>query len=272
MGGTAAPVQLTEAPAPLLRFYDPSERYLATDQGNWLFDASGLGRWLQLGVSAEMRPVFSNQNSVYGVEVPSTAQSSWGLYQYRSGVGLTATCSYLSIDGSYQLASGHRYPYIYFYESLPDAFGNNLIVHRVDVSDCSVHDSQFRYSIKGNIQGVFFFNTPGAVAVKIDNPTENLLWNTDQGGCRYYNIDNLFPLQLNPDQPFLATESSGVGLTLIDLENARKARVMKRNRQLGDLRDSDLYLTGDGNDLFVRAAGSQRLLRMKIDQRIWTQD
>jgi hypothetical protein len=264
--------KITQAPGPLARFHDPAERFLATASANWIFDAGSSLGWVQLGTPGELRPVFSEERTLYGVELPSERRPYWNLYQFNEREGLAAACPLLTLDGAYQLASGHTYPYIYFYESLGDTHGNDLVIHRVDVSNCSMRDSQFRYTIKGNIQAVFFFNVPGAVAVKIDNPTENLLWNTDEGGCRYYNIDNLSPLQLNPDQPFLATQPSGAGITLIDLQNARKARVMRRSHDLGVLKESDVYLSGDGSALFVRAAENQRLLQLQIDPRIWTQD
>ena len=267
--------RLSDGPRPLSMLVDPAERYLLALAEPWLLDSDTSKGWAPYRTqSVSLTHVFWARNQVlYDAATPKDAAGNEYLvitayrpgqpsalpvcprFRWRPGQGL-------------RLGHGHEYPGVFLYRVVKMPRGNRLSMFSLDVTTCRFKDmGTYTHFIQGEVQSVHRFEPLKSVAVKIDHPTMNLLWDPP-AGCRYYDIGNRVPIFPSYSKPWLATWDKSRGFDLIDLNGQNRAQMLK-DAPFEDLRADDVKLAADGKTLVIapkRRDDNQRwLYRMKLD-------
>jgi hypothetical protein len=257
--------KITNFAQPLTHFADPQERYLVTDIGNWFYDALSGRQWIQFDKTIpQMEYVFWNQNDLYGIAstYDLAGQQLVHLTRYHAGDDyVVPLCAGLSFDEGqgFAMAKGHVFPYIYLYQTVPQNDGTTLFqLYTLNVLNCDVLPVDgFSHIIQGRVEMVYHYAKQNAIAVKIDDPVKNLMWNVGAQSCQFFNIDNVAPIFLNPNMPVVATWSQFTpGVTLYDFSSAatqvRSTTVLDQGSPFAHVGQNDMYLTGDGQYVYVK--------------------
>jgi hypothetical protein len=211
-----------------------------------------------------MEYVFWNQDDLYGIAstYDLAGQQTVHLTRYHAGDDyVVPLCPSLSFNANqgFAMAKGHAYPYVYLYQTLPQTDGTTLFqLYTLNVLNCDVLlVDGFSHIISGRVESVFHFPKQNAVAVKIDDPVRNLMWNVGAQSCQYFNIDNLTPIMLNQDVPVVGTWSQFTpGITLYDFSAAatqvHSTTVLEMSTPFSDVGEDDMFLTSDGQYVYAK--------------------
>lgn len=281
-GGTGGR-KFATSPGPLTHFPDPQEEYLTTSLGAWFLDVNG-GHWIQYTKTVpEMEPIFWNGDDMYALPATTDLMGSvMKIYKYHANSDYVEvhcdsnTNLNFNVANGWHLAQGHSYPWIYLYQEIPLSQGTVVNLYRVQADRCQVEQLQpFKLVTQGRIQSIYRFEKQDAIAIKLDTPTRNLLWKQGSQGCQYFDIGpDSQPILLNRQLPVMAAWSAySPGVTLYDFRNVTKQVQMttvldEPAAPILNLGSEDLYLSDDGQQLFVRPGvgreASSSLMRVRF--------
>lgn len=270
--------KITSSSLPLGRLVHPSERYLVAEGAPWVFDLKN-GVWYNYQTDA--RPFVHamwNGDYLYDVSqrIDGAGSQFISVYQYKVGSSQSQKiCATLESPPGHHLmmAEGHQYPHLYFYRTEKAGAGMKITFFEMNVGLFCHLDPVDKYTreIAGPVKSVHVFKSLGSLAVEVDHPFKNLLWDSTDG-CRYFNIERLKPLVLNYDKPIIATWSPNAGMSLIYLDAKKQAKVkdlVDGGSPISELLQRDVWMANDGKRIFLSPRfpydESRWLLRMTLE-------
>jgi hypothetical protein len=260
--------------APLLDIADPFERFItaSADENIYMLDAQGNPpQWYDLYQQNEGQPAFWNVDTLYTVSLTriNRKRQSFQVFDYQLNRGAEAKCPPVDLvsNNPVFLASGHAYPYIYFYMVHSTDLGQELYVSKFNVNTCQPEpDLIWGTTFSSEIQEVHRFPAIDSVAVKLNDPKRNLFWSGPSGSL-FYNIANVSPVVLNfSTNPTIATWDGNSGLTLHFLNYATQASLMA-GYPFTSVRSQDLKMSTDGSRLIFSPQlenGTRLLMEIEI--------
>lgn len=256
---------LTQSGQPLSRLTDEKNRYLASDAAPWVFDMKK-GIWYNYQIDARpFRHLFFHGSSLYSISSRIGPDNTQYMNVYEYKVGDTAAhriCRTIEAPAGqhYILAEGHSYPEVYLYRMRPTTQGCFFVTfYSMDIGFlCGISGlGHYTREIAGEAKSAHMFRDLKSLAVEVDHPTNNLLWDTKEGeGWRYYDINGLKPYVLNFKKPVIATWDQKEGMSLIYLDAAKKTKVNKVMQTYGygpieELLPQDVWMPNIGNRLLI---------------------
>ena len=257
---------------PLSRLIDDNERFAATEGETWALDSFS-GSWFQYTGVPAPHHVFWNAANLYSLGSVYDPSDSLRVYRYPMATSyakrICPRVKLAAADG-YHVANGHAYPHILLYRTVDLGGAYELTLFTLNVSTCAVKNvGTYKHLVEGKIRSVHWFPALDSVAVRVEHPRKQLLWDTGPGGCRYIEFGDRDFMVPNPRVPILATYSAKGGLSLVYLSDADKpkeAQVLK-DVPIQAIGPRDLQLTDDGQRLLVSpvfADNSRWLLEVRL--------
>lgn len=256
--------KLTNSGLPLSRIVDEKERYLVSESSPSIFDRK-YKRWINYWLDARpFRHLFWNDDKLYSISARIDQHNKQYINVYEYEVGkfkAEPVCKTIIAEPGehYTLAEGSAYPDVFFYRVKQGSIGKEISVFRMPLKGlllpCTMLPlGQYTREIAGPVKSVHMFPELAALAVEVDHPKRNLLWDSSTG-CRYFDIGRQKPLVLNYKKPLIATWSADDGMTLVHLDKEKKANVAWGEYQnVTELTQRDVWLADDGERLFVSPA------------------
>lgn len=239
-------VALGKSKLPLSTTLDPYGRFLLARDFPWLFQMAD-HRWYQFGMGGDtFRPLFWSRDSLYTIS-PRTPTAT---HIRRLFLGADYAQSWCYADRM-RPAKGHSYPYAFFYNTKETSRGPRLKVYELDVRRCQiVKEIEFTDPLTGPVEDVYRFKSIQAIAVKIRHPESNLLWQSDESGCHYHNLEGKKVMPLGYDHPLLGAYSPNEGLQVLYPNIEKVARVLD-GKNIISLDETDVALDAKGTRIFV---------------------
>jgi hypothetical protein len=251
---------MSRAAGPLSEIIDASERFvtsIAGDNSYVLDTGSYPAQWEPLFSGVQLQPAFWKGSTFYGVSLGMSDPQHYQLNIYendlKSNGGGTQLCN-IQFDATMnsQLASGHAYPYIYFYSTQETSQGTVLYMSKVNVQKSLFHDAcevtqdlLWAQALPGPVQQVDRFPALNSASIKFDFDAYNLLWVTPNGPI-WYDIGNeKMPIILNHGVSTIATWNQDDGLTFVFLNDAVAGNTMA-GFPIASVGANDLQLSSDG--------------------------
>lgn len=253
------------------RAVDPSERFVTSIEDNMIKDTQSSHGWKKIPYPKAMsyKPAFWEGTALYSVaEEPTSTGKNFHLASYDIRKGKVHSCSVaINSLAETQLAVGHSYPYIFFYQQVPMESGYKFRTYKIRVSNCAVDlVAEYQDPMPGRVLNLYHYEQNGGNVIQIDHPTKNLLWDRGPTECVFYNVGGRKVFPLLGKMPYVATYKHGEGLGIINVKENRAA-VLKDSGK-AELFDNNLWITRDSKTLFlahpVYSADDTRVL-MKIE-------
>lgn len=273
--GSSTDTVLTKFPFPLSKLVDASEKYLTSDGANYFYDASTNGpliKYTKLDPSPEK--LFWKDKDLYMVRwVPrfffNGPHYEVGVYTAGDTKAASSCKFYPPASAWVDLAEGHTYPDLFFYQTVPIAGRTVVAMYRMNVHTCAVSPiGQPTEPIHGKILGVHRFERQDAFAVRTDDPTKNFRWEV-AGRCEYLSIGREEVMIPNHERPLAVTWTAGKGLTFFNLETKKKADAF-RGFGISDVTARDLWIPRHGSDLLMspelEKPQERRMLTVDVEQ------
>jgi len=262
---------------PISRVVDPNERVLLATGIGRFFDAfHRYWQWIMKKQATPMHHLFWHGNTLYSIgQDKSVSGAEFQIYQYEPGDSLAKSkCSPFSVttggsvDTELKVAEGSTYPDVYIHKTqkveIQGSESYTLWVRHYDLEKCELSPWYiYRNELPGLVKRVFWFDSLRSVAMSIDHPSLNLLWQTPEG-IKYFDLGtSQTPMLPNPKQPVLATQDNQKGMHLIFL--ARATRLwFKTSVGFSGLTEQNIWLTDDGTKLYVAPYFGSRPYRTLI--------
>ena len=265
---------ITDSQFPLSSVFDSRERFLLSQGEGWGYELRS-NNWIHfLQAPQPVEHLFWNRDSlgrdwVYSLSTEKTETDT--IYHfYRSAPGMQEGTEFCTVK-NLEIATGHRYPYVFFYRTVPSSKGPLLSELDLDLRSCHVAlQTDFLDPLVGPVVSMHRFDVLNSVAVQVDHPTKNLLWYRISQGCDYFDISKLRPTIPNERLPILSTWSKDTGFSLVFLNEAKKATLFS-HRSFEDLRPRDVALTNDARQLIVSPLFNRErtrpLIRVGLERR-----
>jgi len=249
---------MTKVSQPLSRLVDPAERYLvSTGDRIWVYDTWGYG-WSNAVQKKNVEPLYWAKDRKKKVQVLVSHSVETGIngaeiHQFfvntPGETAIAPRCSIQLKDNGWKAARGAMDPYFYFYSVTKVDDRWQVILQPFNVLSCRLEKGTIYGGIRYPVQEVLYFGALGAIAVKVDHPTESLLWWSPQG-CGYFDVGGVSPLVPNFSLPILMSWKAGSSLQIIYPEKSEKVEVLK-GLPLQKVSEKDLWISKDATKLFI---------------------
>ncbi len=264
---------ISTSTVPLARIVDEDERYLLTEHDSWFLDTEKTNRWIHYeNPSSAVEHLFWSGDSLFSISnfFTSTAPQTLRLIHYRAGESsANVICPNLKlrVEDGLHVGMGNVYPNVFMHRTRTLEEGTELSVYKLDLRTCGMEAlGTYTHLLPGHVETVYWFESLGAIAVKIDHPTMNLMWDAGPNGCRFFDIGKERPMVLNYNHPMLASWKAKEGMTLYYLNSEKRASIPLAGA-IRELAPEDVILANDGQRLFAAprlADSSKILLEMKL--------
>lgn len=272
---------ITKLSQPLSRITDSSERYL-TSLGDriWVYDTWTSG-WNNAVQKKNVEPLFWTENAKrnYLVSHSVTSTGTTQTHEFYSTVAgsssQTPICTFTQNNQNpLRGARGAADPYYYFWGEM-EVDGKRLVtLHPLNVFTCRFEKGVIYEGVRHPVQEIIYFKNLNAIAMKLDNDKQNLLWWSPKG-CDYYDIGRVSPMVPNFKLPVLMTWTPEHSIQLIYPEKAERVELLK-GLPIQSLEEKDVWLNKDANRLFLASKledDNQRwLMEMEIGKRVPNQE
>lgn len=263
-------IGLGPIPGPLSPLIDRLGLFPMTETHSILDPRSG--KWVPFEAEiAGAEPLYWHEDELTLVSEKDSAggEQAFQMYRYlpyeNQGV---LSCVFSAVGMGLKVAHGNEFPFLYLYGSTPGAQGPALVIYKLDVRNCSVVlEFDFNDPLTGPVRDVFRFENRDGYAVLVDHPTKNLLWETNTSGCRYFDMQGLYPFVGNYAEPIVATWSQSEGVGVFNLETEKKA-VLLKGLPVSEITPRDFRMTSDGAQVFLspqmKGETSRSLLQIQL--------
>lgn len=267
---------------PLSRVVDSAERFLLVENQPRVRDLT-LPNWYSFGAPTPLRHLFWHKNFLYSASL-ITRPDHWQelqILRYKPGAQKAATvCQplYFEKNEKVQLAEGHAYPYVYFYNTSPQNDGSHtLTMYALNIGMnlpilCGLFNLDgITWKMPAPIKNVHKFPTSQAILIEADHPEKRLWW-APKEKCGWVNTGPATVMVTNHRLPLIFLWSSGEGLSLYDLKENKSTQLLSSNEidreSIASIHPSNLFLTSDARRLYLapllESDGKQHLYELKL--------